>query len=119
MTVLNDDRDGASRGGVAPAYPAALAAEGGSTEDPSRVPAPAVRSDGAADRSFGDSRGDGTAAGVRSTGDSRSREARERADRYLAELIEEVGEPSPEEAAEAEAWAARIERALEEARAAQ
>ena len=45
--------------------------------------------------------------------------SRERADRYLAELIEEVGEPSPQEVAEAEAWVARIERALKDARAAQ
>lgn len=33
-------------------------------------------------------------------------------DRYLAELIEEVGEPTPEEVAEAEAWCDRIERHL-------
>lgn len=118
MTVLNDDRDRASRGEVAPASLAAPAAEK-SAKDPSRVPAPAIRSDGAPDRSPGDAHGDGTAAGVGSTGDTRFREARERADRYLAELIEEVGEPSPEEVAEAEAWAARIERALDEARAAQ
>ncbi len=33
-------------------------------------------------------------------------------DRYLAELIEEVGEPTPEEVAEAEAWCDRIEHHL-------
>ncbi len=63
--------------------------------------------------------GDGTAAGVGPAGDARLRQARERADRYLAELIEEVGEPSPEEVAEAEAWMTRIEVALKNARTAQ
>ena len=36
-------------------------------------------------------------------------------DRYLAELIEEIGEPSPEVVAEAEAWADRIVRDLKKA----
>ncbi len=36
----------------------------------------------------------------------------EEADRYLAELVEEVGEPSQQEVAEAEAWCDRIERHL-------
>ena len=62
---------------------------------------------------------DGNAASVGPDGDACEQDARERADRYLAELIEGVGEPSLEEAAEAEAWAARIESALEKARAAQ
>ena len=35
-----------------------------------------------------------------------------RADRYLAELVEEVGEPSQQEVAEAEEWCDRIERHL-------
>ena len=52
-------------------------------------------------------------------GDARLREARKRADRYLTELVEEVGEPSPEDVAEAEAWATRIDQALKKARPAQ
>lgn len=36
-------------------------------------------------------------------------------DRYLAELVEEVGEPSPQEVAEAEAWCDRIEHHLKKA----
>ena len=36
--------------------------------------------------------------------EARDRAARERADRYLAELIEEVGGLTPEGTAEAEAW---------------
>ena len=36
-------------------------------------------------------------------------------DRYLAELIEEVGEPSPAEVAEADVWCDRIKRHLEKA----
>ena len=38
------------------------------------------------------------------TEEARKRAARERADRYLAELIEEVGGLTPEDMAEAEAW---------------
>ena len=37
-------------------------------------------------------------------------------DLYLAELIEEVGEPSAEEAAEADAWCDRIKRHLDKQR---
>ena len=37
------------------------------------------------------------------------------ADRYLAELVEEVGEPSRQEVAEAEEWCDRIERHLKRA----
>ena len=48
---------------------------------------------------------------------ARRRELLEETDRYLAELTEEVGEPSPEEVAEAEAWCDRIERHLKRARA--
>ena len=47
--------------------------------------------------------------------DARLREARERADRYLAELIEEIGEPSPEAVAQAEAWWNGIELARQKA----
>lgn len=115
MTVLEDDRDRASRGEVASASLATPAGDG-AAKDPSRVPAPAMRSDGPADQSSGDMHGDGTAAGVGSAGDARLQKARERADRYLAELIEEVGEPSPDEVAEAEAWMTRIEVAIEKAR---
>lgn len=50
--------------------------------------------------------------------EARRRGACEAADRYLAELIEEVGEPSSEEVAEAEEWCDRIERHLKKARAA-
>lgn len=39
----------------------------------------------------------------------------EEADRYLAELVEEVGEPSRQEVAEAEEWCDRIERHLKRA----
>ena len=45
----------------------------------------------------------------------RRRELLRETDRYLAELIEKVGEPSPEVVAEAEAWADRIERHLKKA----
>ena len=114
MSASNDSQGRSGRGGVSSAPLGSLAAETLATE-PSRVAAPALRSDRPADQSPGDD----AAAGAGPASDCRLREARERADRYLAELIEEVGEPSPEEAAEAEAWAARIERALEEARAAQ
>ena len=77
-----------------------------------------MRSDGPADQPPGDMHGDGAAAGAGPAGDIRLQKARERADRYLAELIEEVGEPSPEEVAEAEAWIGRIEVALKNARTA-
>lgn len=117
MTVSKDYEARASRGGVASASLATPAAETAAT-DPGRVAAPALRSDRPADQSAGDVHGDSAVAGDGSTSDTRLREARERADRYLAELIEEVGEPSPEEVAEAEAWADRIEQALKKARTA-
>ncbi len=50
--------------------------------------------------------------GARNSAPARRSELLQEADRYLAELIEEVGEPSPEEVAEAEAWCDRIERHL-------
>ena len=46
---------------------------------------------------------------------ARRRELLAETDRYLAELIEEVGEPSPAEVAEADAWCDRIKRHLEKA----
>ena len=52
---------------------------------------------------------------ARSADSERRRELLRETDRYLAELIEEVGEPSPEEVAEAEAWCDRIERHLNKA----
>ena len=74
---------------------------------------------GAADNEPADARSthgrDGTSEGEAAV-QARRQAARERADRYLAELIREVGEPSPQEVAEAEAWADRIEQALEKAR---
>ena len=39
----------------------------------------------------------------------------EESDRYLAELVEEVGEPSQQEVAEAEEWCDRIVRHLKRA----
>ena len=60
-------------------------------------------------------RGDNMAAGAGSVSDTPFREARERADRYLTELIEEIGEPSPEAVAEAEAWWNGIELAMKQA----
>ena len=39
----------------------------------------------------------------------------EETDRYLAELVQEVGEPSQQEVAEAEAWCDRIEDHLKRA----
>ena len=39
----------------------------------------------------------------------------EETDRYLAELIEEVGEPSQQEVAEADEWCGRIARHLKRA----
>ena len=51
---------------------------------------------------------------VRSPAPARRSELLNETDCYLAELIEEVGEPSPEEVAEAEAWCDRIERHLKE-----
>ena len=118
MTVLKDDRGRAGRSEVAPASLATPVAEK-AAKDPGRIPAPATRSDGPGDQPPGDMRGDSTAVGVGPAGDVRLQKARERADRYLAELIEEVGEPSPEEVAEAEAWMARIEVARENARRSQ
>ena len=44
---------------------------------------------------------------------ARRRELLAETDRYLAELIEEVGEPSPAEVAEADVWCDRIKRHLE------
>ena len=93
-------------------------------EQPDRVAVPILGSASAADPARGDAhgdgaRGDGADAGAGPACDVRLQDARARADRYLAELIEEVGEPSPEEVAEAEAWVARIEGALKDARAAQ
>ena len=88
-------------------------------EQPNRVAVPMTGSVSAADRARGHAHGDGTDAGAGPAYDVGLRDAQERADRYLAELIEDVGEPSPQEVAEAEAWAARIESALKEARAAQ
>ena len=55
---------------------------------------------------------------ARSTDSERRRELLRETDRYLAELIEEIGEPSPEVVAEAEAWADRIVRHLKKARSA-
>ena len=52
---------------------------------------------------------------ARSADSERRRELLRETDRYLAELIEEVGEPSPEMVAEAEAWCDRIERHLKKA----
>lgn len=52
---------------------------------------------------------------ARRSDSERRRELLRETDRYLAELIEEVGEPSPEVVAEAEAWADRIERHLNKA----
>ncbi|GEM_PF-3437478 len=76
----------------------------------------------AADNEPGDKRSthgrDGTGDGEAAV-QARRQAARDRADRYLAELIREVGEPSPQEVAEAEAWADRIEQALEKARSVQ
>ena len=46
---------------------------------------------------------------------ARRRELLAETDRYLAELIEEVGEPSPAEVAEADVWCDRIKRHLEKA----
>ena len=88
-------------------------------EQPGRVAVPIMGSASAAGRARGHAHGDGPDAGAGPACDVRLRGARERADRYLAELIEEVGEPSPQEMAEAEAWVARIESALKEARAVQ
>ncbi len=44
--------------------------------------------------------------------EARKQELREELDRYLAELFEEIGEPSPEEMARAEAWWRPIEEHL-------
>lgn len=46
--------------------------------------------------------------------ETRSQETRERADRYLVELAEELGESPPEAVAEAQQWWSRIEQAIEE-----
>lgn len=52
---------------------------------------------------------------ARSADSERRNELLRETDRYLAELIAEVGEPSREMVAEAEAWADRIERHLKKA----
>lgn len=52
---------------------------------------------------------------ARSADSERRHELLRETDRYLAELIAGVGEPSPEVMAEAEAWADRIERHLKKA----
>ena len=69
----------------------------------------------AADQAPDAARGDSTAGGTGSVSDPPLRDARERADCYLAELIEEIGEPSPEAVAEAEAWWNGIELAMKQA----
>ena len=46
--------------------------------------------------------------------EARKQELRKELDRYLAELFEEIGEPSPEEMARAEAWWRPIEEHLNE-----
>lgn len=53
-----------------------------------------------------------TGLSARSAGIARQSDLLEEADRYLAELVEEVGEPSQQQVAEAEAWCDRIERHL-------
>ena len=105
------------RGEIEPT-PHAASAAGTVAKHPSGASFPTMGPASVADQARGDAHGDGAAAGAGPACDARLRDARERADRYLAELIEEVGEPSPQEVAEAEAWATRIERALKEARAA-
>ena len=55
---------------------------------------------------------------ARNADSERRRELLRETDRYLAELIEEIGEPSPEVVAEADAWADRIVRHLKKARSA-
>ena len=52
---------------------------------------------------------------ARSSDSERRGELLRETDRYLAELIAEVGEPSPEVMAEAEAWVDLIERHLKTA----
>ena len=52
---------------------------------------------------------------ARSADSERRRELLRETGRYLAELIAEVGEPSREMVAEADAWADRIERHLKKA----
>lgn len=56
-----------------------------------------------------------TGRSARTAGMARRSDLLEEADRYLAELVEEVGEPSPQEVAEAEEWCDRIERHLKSA----
>ncbi len=56
-----------------------------------------------------------TGLSARSAGIARRSDLLEEADRYLAELVEEVGEPSQQEVAEAEEWCDRIERHLKRA----
>ena len=52
---------------------------------------------------------------ARSADSERRSELLRETDRYLAELIEEIGEPPPEVVAEAEAWCDRIDRHLKKA----
>ena len=55
-----------------------------------------------------------TGLSARTAGMARRSDLLKEADRYLAELVEEVGEPSPQEVAEAEAWCDRIEGHLKQ-----
>ena len=56
-----------------------------------------------------------TGRSARTAASVRRSDLLEETDRYLAELVEEVGEPSQQEVAEAEVWSDRIERHLKRA----
>ena len=56
-----------------------------------------------------------TGRSTQAAGTTRHSDLLDEADRYLAELVEEVGEPSRQEVAEAEEWCDRIERHLKSA----
>ena len=56
-----------------------------------------------------------TGRSTQTAGPARHSDLLDEADRYLAELVEEVGEPSQQEVAEAEAWCDRIEHHLKRA----
>ena len=56
-----------------------------------------------------------TGRSAQAAGLARHSDLLEESDRYLAELVEEVGEPSQQEVAEAEEWCDRIERHLKRA----
>ena len=56
-----------------------------------------------------------TGRSARTAAVARRSDLLEETDRYLAELVEEVGEPSQQEVAEAEEWCDRIERHLKRA----